>query len=92
MYCFFIWHLHLNDFDEGFLLGPLEGVGPENSHFFWAQTAAALLVAISGPKKVCFSGPTSSNDPRNWIFLYQNHYVPRHINIRYINSYHLWQK
>jgi hypothetical protein len=56
------------------LLGPLEGVGPENRDFL-------------GPKQVSFSGPTLSNVPRNWIFPHQNHYVPLHINNRYINSY-----
>jgi hypothetical protein len=35
---------------ENPLLGPLEGAGPEN--LFYAQTALASLVAISGPKKV----------------------------------------
>jgi hypothetical protein len=55
---------------------------------FWAEMALALLVAISGPKKVSiFQGPSLSNGPRNWIFLHKNHYVPCHTNNRYINSY-----
>jgi hypothetical protein len=34
------------------LLGPLEEVGPENLDFLRPKMALALLVAISGPKKV----------------------------------------
>jgi hypothetical protein len=71
------------------LLEPLEGVDPEIS-CFWAQMALTSLFAISGPKKVLISGPTTSNGPRHGYCLHQNYYVPRHINNRYIkniNSY-----
>jgi hypothetical protein len=68
------------------LLRPLEGVGSEISTF-WAQMALALLDAISGPKKVLISGPTPSNNPRYGYCPHQNHYIPRHINNRYINTY-----
>jgi len=46
----------------------------------------ASLVAISGPKKSWFLGPTPSNGPGNRCCPHQNHYVPSHINNRYINS------
>ncbi len=46
--------------------------------------ALATLVAVSGPKKSRFSGPSSSNDPCNGCCSHQNHYVPCHINNRYI--------
>ncbi len=49
--------------------------------------ALAALVAISGPKKVSISGPTPYNSPRNGYYPPQNHYVPRHNNNRFINSY-----
>ncbi len=42
---------------------------------------------FQGPKKSWFSGPTPFNSPRNGSCPHQNHYVPRHINNRYINSY-----
>jgi hypothetical protein len=54
---------------------------------FWAHMALASLVDISGPEKVSISGPTPSNGPRNRSCPHQNHYIPRHINNRYINSY-----
>ncbi len=47
------------------LLGTLEGVGPENLNFFWAQMAITSLVPFQGPKKSRFSGATPSNAPRN---------------------------
>ncbi len=56
---------------------------------FWAQISLALLVAISGPKKVAISGPVPSNVSRNGYRPHQNHYVPRHIKNRYINSYYI---
>ncbi len=37
-------------------------------------------------KKFRFPGPTPSNDSRNGCCTPQNHYVPRRINNRYINS------
>ncbi len=56
---------------ENPLLGPLEVVGPENQ-----DLALTSIVAISGPNNLALK----------WIFTHQNHYVPRHINNRYINS------
>jgi hypothetical protein len=56
---------------------------------FWAKMALASLVPISEPKKVLISGPTPSHGPCNEYCPHQNHYVPRHINNMYINSY--WQ-
>jgi hypothetical protein len=50
------------------LLGPLEGVGPENLDFLWAQIALALLVAISGPKKVEIFSAHPFQWPSKWIF------------------------
>ncbi len=47
--------------------------GPWKSRLFWVQLALALLVAISGPKKVLISGTTPSNCPRNGCSLHQNH-------------------
>jgi hypothetical protein len=48
------------------LLGPLEGVGPENLDFFLGPPLPmALEMDVASIK---------------------NHYVPRHINNRYINS------
>jgi hypothetical protein len=49
------------------LRGALEGVGPENLDFFgpkWHERRAQMARA-QGPKKSRFSGPTSSNAPRN---------------------------
>jgi hypothetical protein len=37
------------------------------------------LVAISGPKKYRFSGPTPSNGPRNGFSPHQIHYVKRQV-------------
>jgi hypothetical protein len=55
------------------LLGPLEGVGPEKgkSELFGAKIALTHLFQWLS----------------KWIFPHQNHYVPRHINNRYINKY-----
>jgi hypothetical protein len=61
-------------------LGPLEREGPEK------KMSLTLLVAISGPKKSQFSGPTPSNGPING-FAHINSIMSRHINYRYINSY-----
>jgi hypothetical protein len=67
-------------------LRPLEGVGPENLDFFWAQMTLAVLVAISGSKKVSIFRAHPIQWYSKWIFPHQNHYVPLHINNRYINS------
>jgi hypothetical protein len=55
---------------------------------FWAQMALATLFSISGPKKVSIlrSPPPPLKWPLLWICLPQNHFVPHHINNRYINS------
>ncbi len=44
---------------ENIFRGPLEGVGPENRDFLGPEmaTSKALLVAISGPKKLDFQAP-----------------------------------
>jgi hypothetical protein len=55
--CCFIWRFDIMILTGANpLLGPLEGVSPEN--LFWDQMALALLVVLSGPKEVSFSGPT----------------------------------
>ncbi len=54
---------------------------------FWSQMVLASLVGIQGPKKSWFPGPTPSNAPRNGSCPPQNHYLPRHINKRYITCY-----
>ncbi len=54
-------------------LGPIEGVGPKIS------MALATFVAISGPNP--YNGPCNGYCPP------QNHFVPRHKNNRYINTY-----
>ncbi len=70
IYCFFIWHMGFMILMwENPLLGPLEGVGPENLDFFGNEGRECHF----GPKK-------------KWIFPYQNHYILRLINNRYINS------
>ncbi len=53
---------------------------------FWAQMTLASLVAISGPKKVSIfrAHPPMALE---MDFSHQNHYVPHHIKISYINSY-----
>ncbi len=77
--CFFIWRLLLILIRENPLLGPLEGVGPDNLDFL-AQMVLASFVANSWPKKSRLSGPIPSSDPRDGF----SRYVPRHINNRYI--------
>jgi hypothetical protein len=64
--CFFIWrHYLMILMRENPSLRPLEGVGPENHEFFGPKLHSLHFVAISGPKKSRFSGPTPSNGPRN---------------------------
>jgi hypothetical protein len=75
MFLFFIWHLILM------------GENPLLHQKGWAQMALALLVAISGPKKDSFFRAQPLQWPSKWIRPHQNHYVLRHINNRYINSY-----
>ena len=89
MYLFYM-ALGLNDFEVGNIhcVGHFKGWAL-NSQLFWVRMALAPLVAISGPKKVLNSGPTPSNGPRNGYCPPQNHYVPHHINNRYINSFYL---
>jgi hypothetical protein len=58
------------------------------SRLFGGQMALALLIAISGPKKVSiFRAHPLSMALGMDVAPNQNHYVPRHINNRYINSY-----
>ncbi len=45
------------------------------------------LVPFKGPKKSWFLGPSPLKCPSLWIVPPQNHFVPHHINNRYINSY-----
>ena len=49
----------------------------------------ATLVPFKGPKKSRFSGPPPLKCPSLWIVPPQNHFVPHHINNRYINSYYV---
>jgi len=42
-------------------------------------------------KKYRSSGHTPSTGPRNWCCSHKNHYIPCHINNRFINSYYLSQ-
>ncbi len=51
------------------------------------QMALASLVAISGPKRVSIFRAHPFQWPSKWIFSHQNHFVPRHLNNRYINNY-----
>ncbi len=67
------------------LLGALEGVGPGNIDFFGPKWHSLCLLQFQGPKKSRFSWP----NPCNGYCQPQNHYVPRHKNNRYINSYNL---
>ncbi len=43
--------------------------------------------SMSGPKKVSIFRAYPFQWPSKWIFPHKNHYVPLHINNRYINSY-----
>jgi hypothetical protein len=61
MYLFFYMALGINDFDgENSLLGP-----SENLDFFGPKWHSLCLMPFQGPKKSQFSGPASSNGPRN---------------------------
>jgi hypothetical protein len=71
------------------LLGPFEGVDPESPDLVWAQMALALLVAISGLKKSLEFRAHTFKLPSKWICPPLNHYVPHHINNRYINRYNV---
>ncbi len=64
MYLFFIWHLIV--MGENPLLGPSEGVGPENLDFFWGPKWHLLCsLPFQGPKKTQFLGLNPSNGPQN---------------------------
>ncbi len=54
--------------------------------------ALATLVAISGPKKVSIFRPPPPKMALVMDFPPQNHYVPHHINNRYINSYIIYSR
>ncbi len=55
--------------------------------FFGPKWHSLRSYPFQGPKKSRFLVPTPSNAPRNGSCPPQNHYVPRHINNRYTNSY-----
>jgi hypothetical protein len=59
---------------------------------FWAQMALATLVPFKGPKKSRFLGPPPLKCTSLWTVPPQNHFVPHHINNRYINSYFIDKK
>ena len=61
--------------------------GPWKSRLFWAQMALATLVPFKGPKKSRFLGPSPLKCPSLWIVPPQNHFVPPHINNRYIGCF-----
>ncbi len=88
MYLFFYMALGLNDFDASNIHyeGHWKGWALK-SRLFGPIWHSLHSVAISGPKKSRFQGPTPSYDPRNGYCLHQNLYVLRNINNRYINSY-----
>ncbi len=48
----------------------------------------SLVTTFKGPKKSRFLGPPPLKCPELWIVPPQNHFVPPHINNRYINSYY----
>jgi len=66
------------------LLGSLEG------GLFRTQMALAVLDAISEPKKVSkkIFRVHPFQWPSKWICSHQNHYIPCHLNNRYISSYY----
>ncbi len=80
-----VWYIKLPIFFYP-LLGPLEGVGPENLDIFKPKWHSLRSWQFQGPKKSRFSGPTPSNGPRNGCSAHQNHFVQPLINKRYINS------
>jgi hypothetical protein len=87
----FLFVSTFNVYDAGnpFLL-PFEGMGLWNLDFFGHQwySLVACLLPFQCPKKSWFQDPPPSNGPRKRrVPTYQNHYVPRHINNWYINSY-----
>ena len=49
--------------------------------------ALAALVPFKGPKKSRFLGPPPLKCPELWIVPPQNHFVPPHINNRYIGCF-----
>jgi hypothetical protein len=50
------------------------------------ELASLVAIFFPGPKKSQFPGPIPSNVPRNGSCPPQNHYVPRHINNRIVNT------
>jgi hypothetical protein len=76
MYLFFIWRLDLLVLMRANpVLRPLEWVGPEIQTFLGPEMAMSKASA------------TPSNGLYNAYCPHQNHYLPRHINIRYIDSF-----
>ncbi len=70
----FIWHLDLMISMEIHYSG------------HWRGWALKILLPFQGQKSR-FSGPTPFTGPFNGCCPHQNHYVRRHINNGYINSY-----
>ncbi len=73
-----------NAFDAGSIhyFGKWEGGWALEIEFFCEMATSLEAIAIWGTLR----GPTPSSGPRNEYCLHQNHYVPRHINNRYIKS------
>ncbi len=68
-------------------MGRYEVVLRGDSRLFWAQMALAPLVPFKGPKKSRILGPPPLKCPELWIVPPQNHFVPPHINDRYIGCF-----
>ncbi len=66
---------------ENPLLGPLEGVGPENLDFFGPKWSRLSRCHFRAQKSLNFQGP-----PLPMALEMDFPYIPRHINNRYINS------
>jgi hypothetical protein len=71
---------------ENPLLGPLEGVSPDNLDFLGPNGTHFACCHFRAQKSLNFQGHPFQWLSK-WIFPHQNHYVQRHINNRYINSY-----
>jgi hypothetical protein len=60
-------------------LGP--NATPNGTRFARCYFRAPKSLDLQGPP------PPPSNGPSKWICPHQNHYIPRRVNNRYINSY-----
>jgi hypothetical protein len=73
---------------ENPLLGALEGAGPENLDFVGPKWHLLCLLPFQGPKKSRFLGtPFSMALVMDVARIKSNHFVLRHTNNRYINTY-----